>query len=57
MDCECKPREMCECGCGCGKSFRRFYSSEEKRKCLESYSDELKKEIAAVEERLKESEK
>jgi len=45
----------CACGCcGCGPSFRRFFSSEEERECLESYRDQLKKELAGVEERISE---
>ena len=56
MCCECEPRKPkgCTCGCGCGPSFRRFYSSEEEREQLESYKDELKKELAGVEELLTE---
>jgi len=42
------------CGCGCGPSFRRFFSSKEEQECLEAYSDELRKELAGVEERIKE---
>ena len=42
------------CGCGCGTSFRRFFSSEEKEECLETYRNQLKKELAGVEERIKE---
>ena len=42
------------CGCGCGPSFRRFFSSKEERECLETYRDQLKKELAGVEERIKE---
>jgi FtsZ-binding cell division protein ZapB len=42
------------CGCGCGHSFRRFVSSQEEQESLESYSDQLKKELTAVEERIKE---
>jgi len=52
---------MCrECGCGVnhhehgGFHVRRFLTREEKIKKLESYTDELKKELAAVEERIKE---
>jgi hypothetical protein len=40
------------CGCGCGPYFRRFYSSEEQRERMESYRDQLKKELAGVEERI-----
>lgn len=42
------------CGCGCGPSFRRFFSSEEEQECLETYRDQLKKELAGLEERIKE---
>jgi hypothetical protein len=42
------------CGCGCGPSFRRFISSEEEQECLETYRDQLKKELAGVEEHIKE---
>ena len=59
----CQPREGqthtagCTCGCcrcGCGPSFRRFLSSKEEQEGLETYKDELKKELAGVEERIKE---
>lgn len=40
------------CGCGCGSSFRRFFSSEEERERLENYRDQLKKELAGIEEHL-----
>ena len=42
------------CGCGCGPSFRRFFSSKEEQECLETYRDQLKKELAGLEERIKE---
>jgi hypothetical protein len=42
------------CGCGCGPPFRRFFSSTEERECLEACRDQLKKELAGVEERIKE---
>lgn len=42
------------CCCGCGPSFRRFVSREEERERIEEYRDQLKKELAAVEEYLKE---
>lgn len=57
-----------DCGCGCccdhehghgyahGDSFRRFISSQEKKEKLEQYEDQLKKEIAGVEERIQEIE-
>lgn len=41
------------CGCGCGSSFRRFFSSAEEKECLENYREQLKKELAGVEERIK----
>jgi glutathione S-transferase len=45
----------CTCGCcGCGPSFRRFFSSKEEKEWLENYRDQLKKELAGLEERLKE---
>ena len=46
----------CGCGCGCGPGFRRFFSSWEERECLDNYSDQLKKELAGVEQRIKECE-
>jgi len=47
----------CTCGCcGCGTGFRRFFSTQEKRECLENYRDQLKKELAGVEECIKECE-
>jgi hypothetical protein len=52
---------MCCCGCGCGGRHdhhgyrgRRFFTREERAKDLEEYADELKKELAAVEEQIKE---
>jgi len=40
------------CECGCCPPFRRYYSSQEKRERLESYRDQLKKELDGVEERI-----
>ncbi len=57
----CQPREIprsmgmsgCTCGCcRCGSSFRRFFSSKEEQECLETYRDQLKKELDGVEERI-----
>lgn len=45
------------CGCGCVPPFRRYYSSEEERERLESYREQLKKELAGVEERIGRSER
>lgn len=43
------------CGCCCsGPSFRRFFSTKEEEERLEDYRDQLKKELAGLEERLKE---
>ena len=59
MCCEGEPRRVrggatCTCGCGGCALFRRFYSSKEARARLESYKEELKKELEGVEERLSE---
>jgi hypothetical protein len=40
------------CDCGCTPPLRRYYSSEEERERLESYREQLKKELAGVEERI-----
>ena len=52
---------MCrECGCGsscCGQGHahrRRFLTKTEKIERLKNYAEELKKELAAVEEQIKE---
>jgi hypothetical protein len=42
------------CGCGCGPSFRSFFSANEEQERLEFYRDRVKKELAGVEERIKE---
>jgi hypothetical protein len=42
------------CCCGSGPIWRRFLTEEEKKKHLETYRDELKKEIAGLEERIQE---
>ena len=42
------------CGCGCGPSFRRFFSAKEELEGLETYREQLKKELAGVEGCLKE---
>jgi hypothetical protein len=48
----------CGCGCGGGGFFPRLYiSRQEEREWLENYRDELKKELAGAEERLKELKK
>jgi iron only hydrogenase large subunit-like protein len=40
-------------GCYGGHGFRRFYTAQEKREHLERYKEQLEKELAAVEEHLK----
>ena len=40
------------CGCGCTPFFRRFVSEKEELERLEEYKDQLKKELAGVEERI-----
>ena len=51
----CSTVSGCTCGCcGCGAGFRRFFSSKEEQECLEAYRDQLKKELAGVEERISE---
>lgn len=42
------------CGCGCGPSFRRYFSEKEEVEWMENYRDQLNKELAGLEERLKE---
>ena len=42
------------CGCGCGMFFRRFVSAKEEQERLEEYRDQLKKELAGVEDRIQE---
>jgi len=48
----CTPSHGSGCGCG-GYGVRRFYTAQEKKEHLEHYVEQLKKELAAVEERLK----
>jgi FtsZ-binding cell division protein ZapB len=45
---------MFGCGCGCGPLLRRFFFSKEEQERLETYKNQLKKELAGVEERIKE---
>ena len=45
--------ECCEPSC-CGPFERRFATAGERREKLETYREELKKELAGVEERLEE---
>ena len=46
---------MCHCGYGCG--FRQHFSAEEEVEALENYKEQLKKEIAGVDENTKELKK
>ena len=48
--CGCKPSTCCHGG----HHGRRFLTKQEKIEQLEDYAEELKKEITAVEERIKE---
>jgi hypothetical protein len=56
--CNCQSEEGCSCGCGCecgghdGYFERRYQTKEEKITELESYLNELKTEVQAVEEHL-----
>jgi hypothetical protein len=50
---------MCQCCCGGehhhhGCRGGRFFTREERLKDLEDYADEVKKELAAVEDQIKE---
>jgi hypothetical protein len=49
-ECSCEP----SIDCHAQLHGRHFLTKEEKTKLLENYAEELKKEIAAVEERIKE---
>ena len=40
------------CGCGCDTFNRRFFSAKEEQEKLEQYSEQLKHELAGVEERI-----
>jgi hypothetical protein len=42
------------CGCGCGPSFRSFFSPKEEQERLETYKDQLEKELTGVKECLNE---
>ena len=51
----------CHCSCGCGTDYeeghkhgRRFLTKTEKLEKLKSYAEELRKELTAVEENIKE---
>ena len=48
---------LCCCEPGSATFFRRFVSRQEKLDWLEGYMNQLKKELAGVEERLKELKK
>jgi hypothetical protein len=45
------------CGCGCTGLSRRFLSVEEERAKLEEYQDQLKKELAGVQESINQLQK
>ena len=48
------------CGCGCGPSERgsgfkrRFWTTEEKKECLDAYKTQLTRELAALDESIQE---
>lgn len=44
------------CGCGCGTWARHFIAPVEEREMLERYRNSLQKELAGLNERLKELE-
>jgi len=46
--------DMFGCGSGCGPLLRRFFSSKEEQERLETYRNQLKKDLTGVEERIKE---
>lgn len=46
--------KTCGCGCGCNSINRHYLSPQEKIEKLENYLEELKKEQAGVEARIKE---
>ncbi len=58
QDCGCNEGQECSCGCGCehcgsGKHFeRRYQTKSEQIAKLESYLNDLKLEVQAVEEHL-----
>jgi hypothetical protein len=42
------------CHCGCSPFFRHFITSEEEKRRLEEYKEQLKKELQGVEECIQE---
>ena len=48
------PRHIGKLGCGCGLLCSFFFSKEEQER-LKTYRNQLKKELASVEERIKET--
>jgi predicted transcriptional regulator len=59
-ECGCESYHEAEsCGCGCheeshGHHKRRFLTKEEKIEKLQKYAEELQKELAAVQEHIRE---
>ena len=50
-------RKQCSCGCHCGMGHRRrFLTKAERLDQLRNYSEDLKKELQAVGEQIKELE-
>jgi hypothetical protein len=61
----CQPRKISRhmdmsgcspCECGCDPPFRRYYSSQEEQERLQTYRDQLKKELDGVQERISDME-
>lgn len=44
------------CGCGCGPGLHQFYSPENERECLESYREQLQRELDGVAQRIEKCE-
>jgi hypothetical protein len=42
----------CDCGCDCGGFQRQVFTKKERLEWLEEYREDLKKELAAVEEEM-----
>ena len=52
----CSGDRACDCGCGLATYPRHFMTKQELRERLSDYEDQLKKELAGVEERIQEIE-
>jgi hypothetical protein len=47
----------CCCSCGCLPFSRRFLTDEEKQESLEEYQNQLKRELAGIEEHIQKLER